>query len=246
MLVHPVSITAGLHYGEVFEQVALLQRRPEVPAGMPSDYAGMQSTRLLAAPARASLMLLVGCRNHIPNAQRTWLQDMASCGVNLSTVSSVVRLSQHGVGLSSTQLGHGADLTLSACRSNDILLGPRPPGASQLHHGHTAAGGYAVQAHAGRCRGTGQVCVRPVGLWGCAAVATALCCALVYVHVGGICSLCQTWRFVAVCSSRHGAVLRVCFLLVYFHVGGMCRDAQVWCLAVSPCHLHYKDINKPF
>jgi hypothetical protein len=72
MLVHPVSITAGLHYGEVFEQVALLQRRPEVPAGMPSDYAGMQSTRLLAAPARASLMLLVGCRNHIPNAQRTF------------------------------------------------------------------------------------------------------------------------------------------------------------------------------
>jgi hypothetical protein len=49
-----------------------------------------------------------------------------------------------------------------------------------------------------------------------------------------------------VCSSRHGAVLRVCFLLVYFHAGGICRDAQVWCLAVSPCHLHYKDINKPF
>lgn len=31
---------AGLHYGEVFEQVALLQRRPEIPSDMPEDYAG--------------------------------------------------------------------------------------------------------------------------------------------------------------------------------------------------------------
>lgn len=31
---------AGLHYGEVFEQVALLQCRPDVPPDMPPDYAG--------------------------------------------------------------------------------------------------------------------------------------------------------------------------------------------------------------
>jgi hypothetical protein len=31
---------AGLHYGEVFEQVALLQCRPKIPADMPEDYAG--------------------------------------------------------------------------------------------------------------------------------------------------------------------------------------------------------------
>lgn len=31
---------SGLHYGEVFEQVALWQKRPPVPPEMPPDYAG--------------------------------------------------------------------------------------------------------------------------------------------------------------------------------------------------------------
>lgn len=34
----------GLHYGEVFEQVALLQRRPDIPPEMPPDYAGTSPT----------------------------------------------------------------------------------------------------------------------------------------------------------------------------------------------------------
>jgi hypothetical protein len=34
---------AGLHYGEVFEQVALLQCRPDIPPDMPADYAGVRT-----------------------------------------------------------------------------------------------------------------------------------------------------------------------------------------------------------
>jgi hypothetical protein len=32
---------AGLHYGEVFERVALLQERPPVPVDMPEELAGL-------------------------------------------------------------------------------------------------------------------------------------------------------------------------------------------------------------
>lgn len=37
----PLAFAAsGLHYGEVFEQVALLQKRPDIPDDMPPEYAG--------------------------------------------------------------------------------------------------------------------------------------------------------------------------------------------------------------
>lgn len=36
-----LSLCAELHYGEVFEQVALLQCRPPIPPEMPTDYAGV-------------------------------------------------------------------------------------------------------------------------------------------------------------------------------------------------------------
>jgi hypothetical protein len=32
---------AGLHYGEVFERVALMQHRPPLPPDMPADYAAL-------------------------------------------------------------------------------------------------------------------------------------------------------------------------------------------------------------
>jgi hypothetical protein len=66
--------------------------------------------------------------------------------------------------------------------------------------------------------------------------AVRLCMFMLAVYA----ALCQRCKFVAVCSSRHGSVLRVCFLLVYFHVGGVCRVSQVWCLAVLPCPLYCK------
>jgi mitogen-activated protein kinase kinase kinase 11 len=34
---------AGLHYGEVFERVALMQHRPAVPPNMPGDYAALMA-----------------------------------------------------------------------------------------------------------------------------------------------------------------------------------------------------------
>lgn len=42
----------GLHYGEVFEQVALWQKRPPVPEDMPADYATLMTECWSADPFR--------------------------------------------------------------------------------------------------------------------------------------------------------------------------------------------------
>lgn len=42
----------GLHYGEVFEQVALWQKRPAIPDDMPEDYAAIMTECWAADPFR--------------------------------------------------------------------------------------------------------------------------------------------------------------------------------------------------
>lgn len=70
----PLSGCAGLHYGEVFEQVALLQCRPPIPLEMPTDYAGARANRL--APARRHACTVAHLL--VPARQQTVSEDAVS------------------------------------------------------------------------------------------------------------------------------------------------------------------------